>query len=52
VGDGLAKYEGVFYASEVAGHLDFASVHFYPKKGEVAIALAALAVYMTSANRW
>lgn len=35
----------VFYAPEVAKHLDFASVHFYPKKGAVAKALTALAVY-------
>jgi hypothetical protein len=35
----------VFYAPEVAKHLDFTSVHFYPKKGEVAQALKALAVY-------
>ncbi len=35
----------IFYAPEVARHLDFVSVHFYPKKGEVEKTLAALAVY-------
>ena len=35
----------VFYAPEVAGPLDFVSVHVYPRKGEVDAALAALAVY-------
>jgi len=35
----------LFYAPEVGGPLDFASVHFYPKKGELAATLAALAVY-------
>lgn len=35
----------VFYSPEARGPLDFASVHFYPKKGGVAQALAALAVY-------
>ena len=35
----------LFYAPEVGGPLDFASVHFYPKKGEVAATLEALAVY-------
>lgn len=35
----------LFYSPEVGRHLDFVSVHFYPKKGEVAQALKALAVY-------
>ncbi|MGI6416733.1 MAG: cellulase family glycosylhydrolase [Thermoguttaceae bacterium] len=35
----------IFYAPEVGGPLDFASVHFYPEKGQVDAALAALAVY-------
>jgi xylan 1,4-beta-xylosidase len=35
----------LFYAPEVARHLDFVSVHFYPKSGEVDKALTALAVY-------
>ena len=35
----------VFYSSEVAEHLDFVSVHFYPKSGEIEKALAALNVY-------
>jgi hypothetical protein len=35
----------VFYSPEVAKHLDFVSVHFYPKAGEVDKALKALAVY-------
>jgi hypothetical protein len=34
-----------FYSKEVGENLDFASVHFYPKKGEVEKALKALAVY-------
>jgi len=34
-----------FYSKEVSENLDFASVHFYPKKGEVEKALKALAVY-------
>jgi hypothetical protein len=37
----------VFYSREAGAPLDFTSVHFYPKKGEVAKALAALAVYDT-----
>ncbi|MDD4869889.1 MAG: cellulase family glycosylhydrolase [Kiritimatiellae bacterium] len=36
-----------FSSKEVGGRLDFTSVHFYPKKGEVAKALIALAVYDT-----
>jgi hypothetical protein len=35
----------LFYAPDVGGPLDFVSVHFYPKKGDVAGSLAALAVY-------
>ena len=35
----------LFYSKEVAEHLDFASVHFYPEGGKVEQALAALAVY-------
>jgi hypothetical protein len=35
----------LFYSKEVGQNLDFASVHFYPKKGEVQKALTALAVY-------
>jgi hypothetical protein len=35
----------LFHAPEVGGVLDFVSVHFYPQKGEVPKALAALAAY-------
>jgi hypothetical protein len=35
----------LFYAPEVGGPLDFVSVHFYPKKGDVTGSLEALAVY-------
>jgi hypothetical protein len=35
----------LFYAPGVGDSLDFVSVHFYPKQGDVAGALAALAVY-------
>jgi Cellulase (glycosyl hydrolase family 5) len=35
----------VFYSKEASGKLDFVSVHFYPKSGEVDKALSALAVY-------
>lgn len=35
----------LFYSPDVARHLDFVSVHFYPKQGEVDQALTALAVY-------
>lgn len=35
----------LFYAPGVGDSLDFTSVHFYPKRGEVAGALAALKVY-------
>lgn len=34
-----------FHSKEVGAGLDFVSVHFYPKKGEVDKALQALAVY-------
>lgn len=35
----------IIYSPEVSKHLDFVSVHFYPKTGELAKALNALAVY-------
>ncbi len=35
----------VFYAPKVARHLDFVSIHLYPKSGELEKALKALAVY-------
>ncbi len=35
----------LFYAPEVGGPLDFVSVHFYPKKGDVEGSLEALRVY-------
>jgi len=35
----------LFYSPEVAEHLDFASVHFYPESGKIDKALTALAVY-------
>ncbi len=35
----------LFYAPQVAKHLDFVSVHFYPKAGEVEKTIAALRVY-------
>ena len=35
----------LFYSKEVGDNLDFVSVHFYPKKGEVQKALTALRVY-------
>jgi hypothetical protein len=35
----------LFYSKKVSKHLDFVSLHFYPKHGEVDKALAALAVY-------
>ena len=35
----------IFYSPEARASLDFVSVHFYPKKGQVDKALAALAVY-------
>ena len=35
----------LFYSAEVSKNLDFVSLHFYPKNGEVPKALKALAVY-------
>ncbi|MBX6312146.1 MAG: cellulase family glycosylhydrolase [Isosphaeraceae bacterium] len=35
----------LFHAPDVGGPLDFVSVHFYPKKGDIEGSLAALAVY-------
>jgi hypothetical protein len=35
----------LFYSKEVSSNLDFVSLHFYPKGGEVPKALTALAVY-------
>jgi len=35
----------LFYSKDVSKHLDFVSLHIYPKKGEVGQALKALAVY-------
>ena len=35
----------LFYSKEVSKNLDFVSLHFYPKSGEVDKALKALAVY-------
>lgn len=35
----------LFYSKEVSKNLDFVSLHFYPRKGEVDKALKALAVY-------
>ncbi len=39
------KAKPLFYSKEVGGNLDFVSVHFYPKKGQVDKALTALAAY-------
>ena len=39
------KASPLFYSKEVGGNLDFASVHFYPSKGQVDKALTALAAY-------
>jgi hypothetical protein len=39
------KAKPLFYSPQVGSNLDFVSVHFYPKKGEVDKALTALAVY-------
>lgn len=39
------KAKPFFYSKEVAGNLDFVSVHFYPKKGQVNKALTALSAY-------
>ncbi|HUS72471.1 MAG TPA: cellulase family glycosylhydrolase [Sedimentisphaerales bacterium] len=39
------KARPLFYSEDVAQNLDFVSVHFYPKRGEVDKALAALSAY-------
>lgn len=39
------KARPLFYSKQVSENLDFASVHFYPKKGEVNKALKALSIY-------
>lgn len=39
------KAKPLFYSKEVAEHLDFASVHFYPESGKIDWALTALAAY-------
>ncbi len=39
------KAKPLFYSKEVSENLDFASVHFYPEKGKIGQALAALTVY-------
>ena len=39
------KAKPLFYSNEVSENLDFVSVHFYPKKGEVDKALTALSAY-------
>ncbi|MHC4425962.1 MAG: cellulase family glycosylhydrolase [Planctomycetota bacterium] len=39
------KARPLFYSTGVSENLDFACVHFYPKKGEVDKALTALAAY-------
>lgn len=39
------KAKPLFYSPEVAPHLDFVSVHFYPKKDDAAGALKALSAY-------
>ena len=39
------KAKPLFYSNEVSTNLDFASVHFYPKKGQVNKALTALSAY-------
>ena len=39
------KARPLFYSKEAGENIDFVSVHFYPKKGEVNKALTALAVY-------
>ncbi len=39
------KAKPLFYSKQVSENLDFASVHFYPKGGEIEKALTALAVY-------
>ena len=35
----------IFYSEEAGANLDFVSVHFYPRSGEIEEALTALAVY-------
>lgn len=40
-----ANAKPIFYAPAAAKHLDFASIHIYPKSGEQEKELAALAVY-------
>jgi hypothetical protein len=39
------KGKPLFYSPQVGRHLDFVSVHFYPRKGEVDAAIAALRQY-------
>lgn len=39
------KAKPFFYSKEVGEHLDFVSVHFYPKSGEIQKALTALKAY-------
>ena len=39
------KAKPLFYSNEVSANLDFAAVHFYPKKGQVDKALTALSAY-------
>ena len=39
------KAKPLFYSPQVARHLDFVSVHFYPKEGQVEETLKALAIY-------
>ena len=39
------KAKPLFYSEEVGKNLDFVSVHFYPEKGEIDKAIAALKVY-------
>jgi hypothetical protein len=39
------KAKPLLYSNEVSKNLDFASVHFYPKKGQVNKALTALSAY-------
>lgn len=41
----FGKGKPIFYSSETAEYLDFVSVHFYPRGGEVDQALAALKAY-------
>jgi len=40
-----ANAKPIFYSKEASKNLDFVSLHFYPKSGEVDKALRALAVY-------